>query len=317
MSSALLPGVTQGSRLLPSCSTISLNGKKGATPTFNCSGPRVTHHLNSYLHLPGPNLETLPNTAAREAGKCREHVTIQWVTASESGEVSQASQKGRCICPHGELEITSSIPMVIQLAEVASPSGHLLSLRVPELSQILKNILGKDKGKNNNGNNNNKCWIMITNNKKENKHAVWGHTCSYDYWEIYNFSGKKREWRIFSNGLKAWGSPPGVNTEAHEWASSLKVFAKCYVQMCIFQRELIHSFHRGFQGIHHAEKVKVHFSRLGMRSLNRRSSYQGAQERRNSHSHLTYRTYTSMHLHTNIEMRTISWLNHFPSIKLF
>lgn len=140
--------------------------------------------------MSGPSLETLPNTAAREAGKCREQLTIECDTASESGEVSQASQEGQCICTCGKLEITSSIPVgLIQLAEVARPSGHLSSLRVPELSQILKNTLGKNKGKNNNGSNNNECLIMITTSattiishfSEREEAPVWEHTCLYDY----------------------------------------------------------------------------------------------------------------------------------------
>ena len=85
--SALLSGVTQGSKLLSSCSTISPNGKRGATPTFKCPAPRVTHHLDFFSHVPGLNVEALPNTAARGARKCREHMNIQWATANESGEV--------------------------------------------------------------------------------------------------------------------------------------------------------------------------------------------------------------------------------------
>lgn len=95
----------------------------------------------------------------------------------------------------------------------------------------------------------------------------------------------------------------------------------CTCKNVHFQREIIHSFRRVCQGIHNAEKVKIHFSRLGMRPLEKQISEalrkQGAQDRRNPYSHLTYRTYTSMHLHTNVEMRTISWTNRFPSIKLF
>lgn len=84
--------------------------------------------------------------------------------------------------------------------------------------------------------------------------------------------------------------------------------------MCIFLGEIIHSFHRDFQGVHNAEKFKIHFSKLGIRSLNRKSRDQrlpGSRVCRKEELIFTptHSTYTRMHLHTNLEMRIISWLN--------
>lgn len=77
-----------------------------------------------------------------------------------------------------------------------------------------------------------------------------------------------------------------------EWASSLNVLAKfsICVQIFIFLGEIIHGFHRDFQGVHNAEKFYIHFSRIWRRSMNRRSRAQrppGSRELRKGKPSLT------------------------------
>jgi hypothetical protein len=58
----------------------------------------------------------------------------------QSMKQGQASQESYYICSIEESEITSSMPMIIQLVEVARLSGHLLSLRGSWTVRMLRNI---------------------------------------------------------------------------------------------------------------------------------------------------------------------------------